>query len=69
MSEMRDPVVPAGITGYEVLQRVRRARDWARSEVGKLRGPNETAVIERTVYQVVADVLDEILDPGSHVRS
>jgi hypothetical protein len=50
-----------GIDAYEVLQRIRRARDWARAERD---GEGDEA--RRAVYGIVADVLDEILQPGRH---
>lgn len=86
MSEMGDPGVPSNINGYELLQRVRRARDWARSEADRLSGRADVAPparasaagqaapdirtpavsFEVAAYRVVSNVLDELLDPGSH---
>ncbi|GAA3624659.1 hypothetical protein ACLIYM_12790 [Streptomyces fenghuangensis] len=61
----------------ELLRRIRVARDWAaerEAEAGSLPGTGEgadptAAGVDRVVFSVVREVLDEIINPGTHSRS
>ncbi|WP_371495641.1 hypothetical protein OG871_08690 [Kitasatospora sp. NBC_00374] len=63
------------VNANELLERIRRARDWARRRESDAlaAGIGEPAAgapatgapaLEATVHRIVADVLDEILSPG-----
>ncbi|MFJ1707721.1 hypothetical protein [Kitasatospora sp. NPDC088346] len=58
------------VNANELLERIRRARDWARRRESEPLAPDtggppsDTARLEATVHRIVADVLDEILSPG-----
>ena len=56
----------------ELLERIRRARDWAQTESDRRLGfegidvEHLVAATEGAAFRIVADVLDEILTPGKH---
>ncbi|WP_101254804.1 hypothetical protein [Streptomyces barkulensis] len=60
----------------ELLRRIRVARDWAAEReagTGGLSGAGEgadptAAGIDRVAFSVVREVLDEIINPGTHSR-
>jgi hypothetical protein len=60
----------------ELLRRIRVARDWAAEReagTGEPIGTGEstdplTAGVDRVVFSVVREVLDEIINPGTHSR-
>jgi len=64
-----------GVDALELLERIRRARDWAADQrdrallVGEEPGEGQfealPAAIDGAVFRAVVQVLDEILEPGS----
>lgn len=44
-----------------MLERIRRARDWADAEATRL---HNRSAPEAVTYQAIRDTLDHILDPG-----
>ncbi|WP_410534891.1 hypothetical protein [Streptomyces sp. KL2] len=60
----------------ELLRRIRVARDWAAEReagTGGLSGTEGSAGtpaadVDRVVFSVVREVLDEIINPGTHSR-
>ncbi len=56
----------------ELLERIRRARDWAMAERDRCLGQDGSeaeqvvSTAEGVAFRAVAEVLDEILTPGKH---
>lgn len=54
-----------GVDTHELLERIRRARDWAASESERAPSDGRSSADGRT-FHLVRQVLDEILEPGKH---
>lgn len=48
------------VDGYEMLERIRGARDWADTEATRLDAADAP---EAATYRAIRDTLDHILDP------
>lgn len=64
------------VDGQELLERIRRARDWAKAEEKKFKEVGEEVgstedlafAVNYVAYGAVREVLDEILEPGTHQK-
>ncbi|GAB2827551.1 hypothetical protein ACWGJ2_32420 [Streptomyces sp. NPDC054796] len=65
------------VDGQELLERIRRARDWAAKEEAKFKEVGEEVgstedlafAVNYVAYGAVREVLDEVLQPGVHDRN
>ncbi|MDJ1136629.1 hypothetical protein [Streptomyces iconiensis] len=58
------------LDAQELLERIRRARDWADAEVSNspapaAESPESLTVMESIAYRAIRDTLDQILTPGT----